>query len=99
MSVEKLMEGFEKWASVKFAGTMNFSRSGDADFYISPITRACFEAWQASRAAIEVELPEMKAEGANKAGETMARAMNAGANSMKEIVRAQLKSLGLTVKS
>lgn len=57
MNIEETMLRFEKWASVQFQGTMNFSKSGDADFYISPIARACFLSWVASRNDIEIKLP------------------------------------------
>lgn len=99
MSVEKLMEGFEKWASVKFAGTMNFSRSGDADFYISPITRACFEAWQASRAAIEVELREAYRKGWDASGEGWNAEFPGDLHEKESWQSTRDESLGLKVKA
>lgn len=43
-------EQFEAWASAKFVG-MNFLLSGDADVYVQPLTRACYESFQAGKAS------------------------------------------------
>lgn len=50
MSTEKIREEFNKW--------YDGARKRSAPFSTVNIRDKCFEAWKASRAAIEVELPE-----------------------------------------
>ncbi len=48
---------FEKWAKEVVISLDIFSRGENKGFYKSKITRDCWDAWTASRAAIEIELP------------------------------------------
>ena len=54
---DKLRDGFEAWATD--GGWLDL-RIGDDGFYMDNETYCAFEAWKASRAALVVELPELK---------------------------------------
>ena len=58
MSIEKMREEFETWASSPEFGLRggHFARGEDGEYLNYP-TQCYFMVWQASRAAIEVELP------------------------------------------
>lgn len=51
---------FEAWLMEKFGYREDYLDywRGDGDFKHHPVLRARFEGWQASRAAIEIELPD-----------------------------------------
>lgn len=59
MNIEKMREEFEAWASSPEFGLRggHFSR-GEGGEYLNYPTQCYFMVWQASRAAIEVELPK-----------------------------------------
>lgn len=55
MSVEKMREEFEAWA-IQFG--YNLERDSEASGYYADGADLAWSAWQASRAALVVELPE-----------------------------------------
>lgn len=61
MSTEKMWEEFSKW--------YDDERKKSAPFSTVNIRAKCFEAWQASRAAIEVELRDAYFKGWEASGE------------------------------
>jgi hypothetical protein len=55
MITEKMRESFEEWHQIEYPGaTLARRRDGE---YINLYVGMCLIGWQASRAAIEVELP------------------------------------------
>jgi hypothetical protein len=57
MSVEKSEKEFEAWALQDFGLREGHLVKGDDGEYLNYPTQCYFQVWQASRAAIEVELP------------------------------------------
>ena len=82
MSDEKMREDFEVWASDRLGLTTKKLSSG---LYQSFGMHTAWEAWQASRAAIEVELP--------------AKLEYTGSGSAIDACKEAIESLGLKVKS
>lgn len=64
MSTEKMREEFEVWVSKKYPNESLHKCRADRGFiycvgdYVVPAVHIAWLSWQASRAAIEVELPE-----------------------------------------
>ncbi len=56
---DKMREQFETWAATKGIG-MHLARS-ESGLYVSRVTQNYFDCWQASRAAVVVELPQVVA--------------------------------------
>lgn len=88
MSTEKMRADFEKWATDRFWSVAKVN-----GFYDDPRAHDGWSAWQASRAAIEVELPKIvDKEWANTHAERSA---------MREAIgwcKKRIESLGLKVK-
>lgn len=60
IKVDKSREQFEKWFSKSYSCIAKLFRLNSEGEYENLTIRASWRAWQASRAAIEVELPENK---------------------------------------
>lgn len=56
MSTEKMRESFEAWHRIEYPGA-TLARRANGE-YFNLYVGMCWIGWQASRAAIEVELPE-----------------------------------------
>lgn len=97
MDKQVMREQFEAWVLREYPN-QNMGRFSDGEYH-STTVQYCWLSWQASREAVEVELPKMKAEGANKPGESVAHAMNSASETMRELVKIKLESLGLKVKT
>lgn len=54
--MDKMREAFEAWATREFPH-MSLYKKGDTEEYLYKTTQFAFAAWQASRAALKVELP------------------------------------------
>lgn len=94
MADEKMREEFEAWCGAHFVfGGFELNRSPDGNYSNVDILLA-WQSWQASRAAIEVELPSLRAI-------TMGRRENehdSGFNAGVELCIDAIESLGLKVK-
>ena len=53
----KSREQFEAWASSKWDGELG-SKDSDGNYHFEPV-QLQWEGWQASRSAVEIELPEV----------------------------------------
>ena len=96
MSAEKMREEFEAWYLGKFCGGQErLFRCVNADqvYYFDGV-QSKWDAWQASRAAIEVKLPQEKTARGN--GEKVAADL--AFNDAVEYCRDAIESLGLKVK-
>lgn len=83
MSTEKMREEFNRW--------YDKDRKKAAPFSTVNIRDKCFEAWQASRAAIEVELPPI--------GDYIDRyGQGNNCDEYVDMVKDAIESLGLKVK-
>lgn len=56
MSTEKMRESFEEWHQIEYPGA-TLARRANGE-YVNLYVGMCWIGWQASRAAIEVELPD-----------------------------------------
>ena len=93
MSTEKMREEFEAWICGLWPG-VSISRNPDnaamfAGSYRDERAHMAWKAWQASRAAIEVDLPPEWAPVSER---------DDGANEMREHCASAIESLGLKVK-
>lgn len=59
IKVDKSREQFEKWFSKSYSCIAKLFRLNSEGEYENLTIRASWRAWQASRAAIEIELPEV----------------------------------------
>lgn len=95
MDIEVMRENFEEWANDKgFCLDCRFFEEGNN--YEEPDTALAFEIWQASRAAIVIELPPRE-----KSQQWMSDYDDgavSGNNSAIEIMKYRLTSAGLTTK-
>lgn len=91
MSTEKMREEFEAWHRIEYPGATLARRSNGE--YVNLYVGMCWIGWQASRAAIEVELPNPYSEHrlASKP-ERYARSSTIGE------CRESIESIGLKVK-
>jgi hypothetical protein len=91
MNTEKMREEFEAWHRIEYPGATLARRSNGE--YVNLYVGMCWIGWQASRAAIEVELPKIvDKEWANTHAERSA---------MREAIgwcKKRIESLGLKVK-
>lgn len=94
MSTEKMRKDFEAWARKMSMDLEYRNIPGVGQFYECPRTLLALEAWQASRAAIEVELPEERV--ARGYGEQVADSL--GFNDGVSYCREAIESLGLKVR-
>lgn len=60
IKVDKSREQFEKWFSKSYSCITKLFRLNSEGEYENLTVRASWRAWQASRSAIEIELPELK---------------------------------------
>lgn len=95
MSTEKMREGFESWTGARSdKGVWQIGER--AGKYKNPVMQNKWEAWQASRAAIEVELPDRYDEGLWD-GDGMVKT-DGGLFIRVDDMAVSIKSLGLRVR-
>jgi len=91
MSTEKMREEFSKWYDEE--------RKKSAPFPTVDIRATCFEAWKASRAAIEVQAPDDGIEDCQEQwGEQCKNTFDCGYNFASMRYDQAIESLGLKVK-
>lgn len=101
MSNEKMMEEFEAWAVEK---RLPLHKDGVVVTYAARATDDAWQAWQASRAAIEVEIPPVRPEPSSSGddlkadGEAASWNIWVGEKLAKAECREAIQALGLKVK-
>lgn len=90
----KMREEFEAWARKRSMDLEYRNIPGVGQFYECPRTLLAFEAWQASREALVIELPEERV--ARGYGEQVADAL--GFNDGVEYCREAIEAAGVRVK-
>ncbi|HBN8811310.1 hypothetical protein [Pseudomonas aeruginosa] len=96
-----MREEFEAWASSHFVdvGSGNPLKKGPNGHYGFYVVATAWKAWQASRAALKVELPSEKEESnANYRFSEYSHSRAQGFNDCLELVREALQQAGIEVK-
>ncbi|HCA6585630.1 TPA: hypothetical protein MXV30_004507 [Pseudomonas aeruginosa] len=87
-----MREEFEAWATKH---RMPIHRDGVVTDYAARCTDECWQAWQASRAALRVELPRLMKQSNS---ETYTDGVRAGWNACRDELQENLQQAGIEVK-
>ncbi|HHM6458654.1 TPA: hypothetical protein ACRMBV_003046 [Pseudomonas aeruginosa] len=95
-----MREEFEAWVTAAMGGYADLRKSNDPNFaYDDADVDFAYQAWQASRAALRVELPSEKEESnANYRFSEYSHSRAQGFNDCLELVREALQQAGIEVK-
>lgn len=95
-----MREEFEAWVTAAMGGYADLRKSNDPNFaYDDADVDLAYQAWQASRAALRVELPSEKEESnANYRFSEYSHSRAQGFNDCLELVREGLQQAGIEVK-
>lgn len=102
MSNEKMREDFEAWTRRRFNGLsllrINLPGSPADGQYEVIATHECWDAWQASRAAVVVQLPYVRSYPIQEASSDVDWYLDEGRHEMKLLCRDAIEAAGLKVQ-